>query len=204
MERFSLGAVVLILGFLAMLLSGCASTPSTRFFLLSSISGPEKMRSLEGERCYALAIGPVKVSEYLNQPEIVTRINQNEVRVDEFAKWAEPLENNVSRVLADNLRSLLCIRSIAVAPWRGQAFIDYRVDVNMIQMDGQLGEDASLEVSWSIGDGADRKKPPLFIKRSTYKEPTGGGDYASFVAAQSRNVASLSRDIAEAILLLAK
>jgi uncharacterized lipoprotein YmbA len=162
------------------------------------------MRSLEGERCYALAIGPVKVSEYLNQPEIVTRINQNEVRVDEFAKWAEPLENNVSRVLADNLLSLLCIRSIAVAPWRGQPLIDYRIDVNMIQMDGRLGEDASLEVWWSIGDVADRKKPPLLTKRSTYKEPTGGGDYASFVAAQSRNVASLSRDIAEAILLLSK
>jgi hypothetical protein len=146
----------------------------------------------------------VRVSEYLNQPAIVTRINQNEVRVDEFAKWAEPLEDNVSRVLADNLRSLLCIRSIAVAPWRGQPLIDYRIDVNMIQMDGQLGENASLEVSWSIGDGADRKKPTLLTKRSTYKEPTGGADYTSFVSAQSRNVASLSRDIAEAILLLSK
>jgi uncharacterized protein len=204
MERVSLRAVVLILGFLAIVLSGCASTPSTRYFVLNSISGPEKMRSLEGERCYALAIGRVEVSEYLNQPEIVTRINQNEIRLDEFAKWAEPLENNVSRVLADNLRSLLCIRFIAVAPWGRQALIDYRIDVNMIQMDGQLGDDASLEVSWSIGDGADRKKPPLFTKRSTYKEPTGGGDYASFVAAQSRNVASLSRDIAEAILWLSK
>ncbi len=204
MERLSLRAIVLILGFLAIVFSGCTSTPSTRFFVLSSISGPEKMRSLEGERCYDLAIGPVEVSEYLNQPEIVTRINQNEIRLDEFAKWAEPLENNVSRVLADNLRSLLCIRSIAVAPWRRQALIEYRIDVNMIQMDGQLGDDASLEVSWSIGDGTDRKKPPLFTKRSIYKEPTGGGDYASFVAAQSRNVASLSRDIAEAILLLSK
>jgi hypothetical protein len=204
MERVSWLAIVLILGFLAILLSGCASTPPTRFFVLGSISGPEKIRSPEGERCYALAIGPVQVSEYLNQPEIVTRINQNEVRVDEFAKWAEPLENNVSRVLADNLLSLLCIRSIAVAPWRGQPLIDYRIDVNMIQMDGQLGENASLEVSWSIADDADRKKRPLLTKRSTYKEPTGGADYASFAAAQSRNVASLSRDIAEAILLLAK
>jgi uncharacterized lipoprotein YmbA len=204
MERVFLRAIVLILGFLGIVLSGCASTPSTRFFVLSSVYDPGKMRSLEGERCYALAIGPVRVSEYLNQPEIVTRINQNEVRLDEFAKWAEPLENNVSRVLADNLRSLLCIRSIAVAPWRGRPLIDYRIDVNVIQMDGQLGENASLEISWSIGDGADRKKPPLFTKISTYEEPIKGGDYASFVAAQSRNVASLSRDVAGAIVLLSK
>src|SRR5512135_2763058 len=136
MERVSLRAIFLILGFLAIVLSGCASTPSTRFFVLSSIYDPGKMRSLEGERCYALAIGPVKVSEYLSQPEIVTRINQNEIRLDEFAKWAEPLENNVSRVLVDNLRSLLCIRSISVAPWGRQALIDYRIEVNMIQIDG--------------------------------------------------------------------
>ena len=187
-----------------MVLLGCASTPPTRFFVLSPVSGSEKMGNREGERCFAIGIGPVKIPEYLNQPEIVTRITQNEVRLDEFAKWAEPLENNISRALAENLSSLLCIRSIAIFPWRGQTPIDYRIDVHVIQMDGMLGESAFLDVSWSIADGADRKKPPLVTKRSTYKEPTGGGDYGAFVSAQSRNLASLSREIAEAILQSSK
>jgi uncharacterized lipoprotein YmbA len=162
------------------------------------------MGSRMGERCFAIAIGPVKIPEYLNQSEIVTRITQNEVSVDEFTKWAEPLEDNISRTLAENLSSLLCIRSIAIFPWKGQTPIDYRIDVHVIQMDGVLGENAFLDVSWSIADGADRKKPALVTKRSRYKEPTGGGDYGAFVSAQSRNLAFLSRDIAETILVLSK
>ena len=108
------------------------------------------------------------------------------------------------RALAENLSSLLCIRTIAIFPWRGQTPIDYRIDVQVIQMDGMLGESASLDVAWSITDGTDQKKSPLLTKRSTYKEPTGGGDYGAFVSAQSRNLASLSREIAEAILALSK
>ncbi len=204
MNRLSRPLLGLTLGFLMMVLLGCASSPPTRFFVLSSIFGSEKMRNLEGERCFAIGIGPVKIPEYLNQPEIVTRITQNEVRLDEFAKWTEPLENNISRALAENLSSMLCIRSIAVFPWRGQTPIDYRIDVHVIHMDGILGESASLDVSWSIADGADRKKPALVTKRSSYREPTGGGDYGAFVSAQSRNLASLSREIAEAILVLSK
>jgi uncharacterized lipoprotein YmbA len=153
-----------------------------------------------GERCFAIGIGPVKIPEYLNQPAIVTRITQNEVRLDEFVKWAEPLENNISRALAENLSSLLCLRSIVIFPWGSQTPSDYRIDVHVIQMDGVLGENAFLDVSWSIADSADRKKPALVTKRSRYKEPTGGGDYGAFVSAQGRNLASLSRDIAEAIL----
>jgi uncharacterized lipoprotein YmbA len=158
----------------------------------------------EGERCFAIGIDPVKIPEYLNQPEIVTRLTQNELRLDEFAKWAEPLEDNISQALAENLSSLLCTRSIAIFPWRGGTSIDYRIDVDVIQMDGTLGESALLEVFWSIADGADRKKPVLVAKRSTYKEPTAGGDYGTFVLAQSRNLASLSREIAKTILVLSK
>jgi hypothetical protein len=189
---------------LVIVLLGCASTPPTRFFVLSSVSGSERPRNLEGERCFAIGIGPVKIPEYLNQPEIVTRITQNEVRLDEFVKWAEPLENNISRALAENLPSLLCIRTIAIFPWRGQISLDYRIDVHVIQMDGKLGESASLDVTWSIANGTDRKKSALLTKRSAYKEPAGGGDYEAFVSAQSRNLASLSRDIAETILVLSK
>jgi uncharacterized lipoprotein YmbA len=204
MNRFSPRLEWLIPGALVIVLLACASTSPTRFFVLSSVSGSERARNPEGERCFAIGIGPVKIPEYLNQPEIVTRLTQNEVRVDEFAQWAEPLEDNISRALAENLSSLLCVRSIAIFPWKGGTPIDYRIDVDVIQMDGILGESASLDVTWSIADGTDRKKLHLITKRSTYREPIGGGDYGAFVSAQSRNLASLSREIAETILILSK
>ncbi len=203
MDRFSYRLTEFVVGVLVLVLSGCASTPPTRFFVLSPISGFQNTGNREGERCFAIGIGPVKIPEYLNQPEIVTQITQNELRLDEFAKWAEPLEDNIPRALAENLRALLCTRSIAIFPWKGGTTIDYRIDVQVIQMYGRLGESASLDVTWSIADGTDRKRAPLLTKRSTYKEPTGG-DYEAFVSAQSRNLASLSREIAETIFVLSK
>jgi hypothetical protein len=194
----------LILGVLVMVLLGCAGSPPTKFFVLSSNPDSEKVGNREGERCFAIGIGPVRIPEYLNQPDIVTRLTQNELRLDGSAKWAEPLEDNISQAVAENLPSLLCIRSTAIFPWRGGTPIDYRIDVHVIQMDGILGESASLDVTWSISDGTARKKSPLLTKRSTYKESTGGGDYGAFVSAQSRNLASLSREIAETILILSK
>ena len=200
MDRFSARLTGFVAGILVLVLSGCTGTPPTRFFVLSPITGSERMGSGMGEQCFSIGIGPVKIPEYLNQPEIVTRITQNEVSLDEFAKWAEPLENNISRALAENISSLLCLRSIVIFPWGRQTPIDYRIDVHVIQMDGMLGESASLDVAWSITDGTGQKKALLLTKRSIYKEPTGGADYGAFVSAQSRNLASLSREIAEAIL----
>jgi uncharacterized lipoprotein YmbA len=194
----------LILGVSVVLFLGCASSPPTRFFVLSSSPDFEKAGNREVERRLAIGIGPVKIPEYLNQPEIVTRIAQNELRLDELAKWAEPLEENISRTLAENLSSMRCIRSIAIFPWKGGTPIDYRIDVHVIQMDGVLGESALLDIIWSIAEGADRKNSPLLTNRSTYREPTGGEDYGAFVSAQSRNLASLSREIAEAILVLSR
>jgi uncharacterized protein len=204
MERFSSYLTGIILGVLMMVPTGCANTPKPRFFVLSPVLGVEKMKNPEGQRCFAIGIGPLKTPEYLNQPEIVTRLTQNEVRVDEFAKWAESLENNISRVLAENLSSRLCLRTISLFPWRGQTPIDYRIEVQVIQMDGILGKSASLDVAWSIMEGTGRKKSPLLTKRSTYSEPTGGGDHGAFASAQSRNLASLSGEIAEAILEISK
>jgi hypothetical protein len=194
----------LILGVLVVVLLGCAGSPPTKFFVLSSSPDSEKVGNREGERCFAIGIGPVKIPEYLNQPDIVTRLTQNELRLDESAKWAEPLEDDISRTLAENLSSLICIRSTAIFPWKGGTPIDYRIDAHVIQMDGMLGESALLDVTWSIADGTDRKKSPLITKRSTYREPTGGEDYGAFVSAQSRNLASLSRELAEAILALSR
>ena len=203
MDRFSSRLTGFVVGVLVLVLSGCASTPPTRFFVLTSISRSDGTGGWLGDRCFDIGI-LLKIPNYLNQPEIVTRLTPNELGVDEFAKWAEPLEDNIPQTLAENLFSLLCIRSIAVIPWRGHTPIDYRVDVHIIQMDGMLGDNAFLDVSWSIADGADRRRPALLTNRSTYKELTRGGDYGAFVSAQSRNLASLSRDIAEAILQLSK
>jgi uncharacterized lipoprotein YmbA len=66
--------------------------------------------------------------------------------------------------------------------------------VEVVQFDGNLGGDVVLIAKWGLfGEGG---KKLLMAKRSFFKEPTGAATYEALVAAQSRTVAALSREIA--------
>ncbi len=190
---------LLALGVSVTTLLACTRSPMTRYYGLGPF--PERGVAERKEACVSIGIGPVKIPEYLDRSGIVTRVTSHEFLVAEFNKWAEPLEENFPRVLAENLSSLLCTKTMLIFPWKGSIPLDYRVYVDVIRMDGELGESAVLDVSWTIMGGAG-KKGVLLTERSSYKEPTGGQDYGEFVAAQRRNVAALSRDITEAIKAL--
>ena len=75
--------------------------------------------------------------------------------------------------------------------------IDYQVAVDVVRCDGRLGDAAYLEARWSIFKGQDKKL--LRTMRSSISAPVTGPSYADLVAAESRAVAQLSQEIAEAI-----
>ena len=54
-----------------------------------------------------IGVGPITVPKYLDRPQIVTRSGRNQLALGEFDRWAEPLQDNVLRVLAENLAFLI-------------------------------------------------------------------------------------------------
>ncbi|MDD2767768.1 MAG: PqiC family protein [Methylococcus sp.] len=179
----------------ALLLSGCGTSPDTRFYVLSAAQEP--LRQVAGrEREIALGVGPVELPEYLDRPQIVTRTDQNELQLGEFDKWAESLKDSVSQVLAENLAAYLPSRKVVVYPWKRSTQVDYQLVVKVIRFEGSGGESV-LSVRWSVssGDG----KTELLVRESRYTEPAVGTDYHATVAAMSRALGRFSRDAAEAV-----
>jgi len=199
---FRLLAVIIVCA-LWVVLHGCTSSPSSRFYVLTSTTapGPETKPSAE-DGCLSLGIGPVILPDYLDVPQIVTRKAPNELSLAEYDHWAEPLKDNFARVLAKNLSNQVCTKVILLFPWRGGIPVDYRVEMNVLRLDGSLGENVSLEVWWMVFSG-DRARM-LLAKRSTFTEAVGGQDYKSFVSAQSRLLGHFSDEIAAAIKTLPK
>ena len=194
---------IFMLGALWIVHFGCASSPPTRFYALSpSGSTVQEIKPSADEGCLSLGIGPVKIPNYLAQPKIVTRGPSNEITPAEFDRWAERLEDNLTRVLAKNLSNLLCTQSIVLFPWRGKIPLDYRIEMEVLRLDGTLGGDVTLEAWWMVlsGDG----KKMVLSKRSTFTEAVAGKDYNSLVSAQSRAVGLLSSEIAQTIQTLPK
>jgi uncharacterized protein len=194
---------IITLGVVLAIHFGCASSPPSRFYLLSSVdTAPPGMKPSAEEPCISLGIGPVKMPDYLEQTKIVTRGEGNQLTLAEFDRWAELLKDNLTRVLAKNLSTLLCTKTIVLFPWRGGTPIDYRIEMEVLRLDGSLGGNVTLEAWWMVlsGDG----KKMVFSKKSTFTEAVTGKDYNSLVSAQSRTVGLLSSEIAQAIKTLPK
>jgi uncharacterized protein len=197
---FRLG-IIIVLGALSVAQFRCTSSPSSRFYVLdsSSTKGPELSSPAEA-KCLSIGIGPIKMPAYLEKPQIVTRSSASELQVAEFDRWAEPLKENFTRVLSQNLSTRLCTKTVVVFPWRGTIPIDYSIQIDLNRFDGALGGTVSFEAWWMVFSGVNKKL--LLSKKSNFNEAIGGKDYQSLVSAQSRVVGLLASEIAETIRTL--
>jgi uncharacterized lipoprotein YmbA len=133
----------------------------------------------------------------VHRPQIVTRSTPNELVLSYFDLWAEPLIDSVPRTLAENIARLLCTKEVVLFPWRPSQVPDYRVEVELLKMDGTLGRTVSLEAWWSVSYGTEKKA--RVARKSSYSEPVAGQGYEALVQAHSSALAALSRDIAGAL-----
>lgn len=186
------------------LLSGCLGrSQPTKFYLLRSILSPQTGEMVTAQEGLRIGIGPIDLPEYLDRPQIVTRIGESEHQLDEFNQWAESLTFSIARVLGENLSILLATDNIFLFPWRGSTQLDYQVKVGVIRFSGTPGGNAVLDVLWTIYKGNDAKEL-LDMKKSSFSRPTGGEGYEALVSAQNKMLEDFSREIAEYINALPK
>ena len=184
---------------IALLLSGCGTTKPSRFYTLSPLSEPEATAPVAAQAEYGtIGVGPVNLPQYLDRPQIVTRISPNRFEFAEFDRWGGALKDDFTRTLAENLAHLIPAERVARHPWRRATAIDYQIPVEVIRFDGAPGKKVILNVEWQIlsNDGDTQ----LLSKRSIFKETVAGTSYDDMVAAQSRAVAGLAQEIADALM----
>jgi uncharacterized protein len=172
---------------------GCMASQPTKFYLLSPAGNPGALQECPGGTPVTIGVGPARLAKYLDRPQIMTREGPNEVRLSELDHWAEPLGDNLSSVLAQNLESLLCAEATSLAhPGQGQT--DYRVMLEVIRFDGSPGGEAVLDARWSVFAGAEEK--PLFSKEARFALPVPGHEHEALVSVYSSLVAMLSSEVA--------
>ncbi len=187
-----------VLCLLLIVIGGCSRTQTARFYTLNGFTDPStEQQAVPSKDGVAVGLGPIRLPEYLDRPQIVTRVSPNEVRFAEYHRWAGPLSGDLSNILAKNLSTLLGTDHIALYPWKATTPIDCRVEIEVSRFDGKPGDSVLLESQWIVFSG-DRKKV-LGTNTSSLSEPVNGRGYEALVAAQSRALAALGREIAEAI-----
>lgn len=184
----------------ALLATGClgpGTTRETRLYVLSSLTPDDVEEGTRPEQGMALGVGPVAVPGYQNRPPLMWRTGPNELQLAEFAQWAEPLEQNVARVLGNNLGLLIPTDRVSVFPFERSVPIEIRVEVQITRFGAEANGGVSLAARWRLVGADGRELLPM--RKSFYRVESQGSGHAATVAAMSQALANLSRDVAEAI-----
>jgi uncharacterized lipoprotein YmbA len=198
MSRKRLGVIILLVCFIP---AGCSflevKPDPSRFFALAPLPRTgQRAQDAAGTNALALGIGPIKFPGYLDRQQLVTRISQNRFAVAENDRWAEPLEENFSRVLSQNLSILLQTDRIVPYPWVRSQQPTYQVQVEVLRFEPNAEQIVELWGRWSIIEGTNKT---VSVKETYLTRPTRDKSTEASVAALSETVADLSREIAGAI-----
>lgn len=140
-----------------------------------------------------VGLGPVRIPEYLNRPQIVLGVTTNQYRLDEQHRWAERLDQNIARVLLQSLSGQLGgAVQIVRFPWPLRQVPALQVSIDILELLRQADGQSLLSAQWTVKN-QDRA---LSDKRFDCSQPVPADDYEAFVKAQSECLTKLSRDIA--------
>lgn len=175
---------------LAALAAGCASAPS-KFYTLNATATSDGAPAAN----YSVVVGPVSVPAEVNRPQFTVQVAPNRVAVDEFNRWAGPLNENITRVVAENLAALLGTSQVSSLPLANFK-PTFHVSIEVQRFESVPGKSATVEAVWVV------QKTAGEISESGHSlatETVSGNGFDALAAAHSRALAKISAEIAAAI-----
>jgi hypothetical protein len=176
----------------ALLAAACGSEPARLDYY--TLSSPPAQPVAGAPATFTVHVGPVSVPDGVDRPQMVLRLDDNRVAIDDNHHWVEPLKNAIPRVLSDALARELDTPRVMTSRQSSALDIDYRVAVDVQHFESSTSE-VSEDVIWTIR--SPRAKTPR-LGRSVVRESASGG-YEGIAAAHSRALERVAHDIAEAI-----
>ena len=179
-----------------LLLTGCGTTPPSQYYMLNSIPQASiKNPQNQGETKIHIGVGPITIPKYLDRYAIVKRSNGAEVIINDMHRWAEPLADNFTRVLANNLYLLTGTSEISIHPWRNANEIDYQVVIDVQRFDADINNNVVLSAHSTINGKAG--KQTLYKQKSRITEKADNNNYETLVTSLSIATEKLSQEIAD-------
>jgi uncharacterized protein len=199
-------AVLVFLALVCICLTACVHVGQQqeqpwRLFTLSPLPQPEAEQAgstrSAGPVQPAIGVGPIHLPEYLDQDQIVTRVSPNGITLSDGDRWAEPLEDNIAHVLAQNLSRLLQTDQITLYRWPGRQRPTYRLEIEILNFETDTAGTAHLAARWLLRDVASRRT--IAEKETRLTDSAAVGSTEHRVASLSQALGDFSVEIAKVI-----
>ncbi|HEY9155849.1 MAG TPA: PqiC family protein [Opitutaceae bacterium] len=187
--------------------SGCSIIPQatedpTRYFLLTESAIGAASSAPHGH--LSVGVRRVELPGYLaSDRTMVVRRGSNEIRYQEYARWAEPLDTALQHIVRDRLLGNEAVASAELAPFRLDGNRDYDVNVRVERCEGKQDADgnyvAELDAVFEITDP--HKENAVVTRRRFEAKPVrwDGSNYGALADALSTEAKALGDEIAAAL-----
>ena len=187
-------ANIAALSILAAIAAGCSTQPS-HFYTLNPAAKASAAPAGTSPNL-AVVVGPVSIPAVVDLPQMVVSSGSNQVTIDEYNRWASPLQNNISSVVAENLVVILGTPRVSLFQQSLNADADYRVAIEVQRFESAPGDAATLNAIWIVRRTKDGK---AVTGRTTVRQAVEDKSYGALAAAHSQALSRMSEDIAEVI-----
>jgi hypothetical protein len=187
---------LIFFGFALGIIACGTASPPVSFYSLNALA--VETSSAPAAPVLAIGVGPVVLPGYLDRPQLIVRSGPNHLRIDEYHRWAGRLNQEIVRVLSENLMILLKSSRVAPIPWASDFNPDIAVRVEVFAFEAAADGAVRLRANLILTDRRPSGLPEqAWTVDLTQQSPEAG--YDAIVATQSRLLADVSRQIAEAI-----
>ena len=171
-------------------LSACSSATDTLYRL-----SPEGMPPRSGGM--GIGLGPVTTADYLTRPNLIMQEGGHKMIPAETHRWAGSLEDNITKVMASNLGYELRTSQVVTYPWTGDDGLRYQIALDIRELHGHADGHAVLDAAWRVYALPGKSK--VASRTWTATEPLAADGYEELVAAESRLLGRLAREIAASL-----
>lgn len=183
--------------------AGCQLIPEarsdpTKFYVLSTPTTTAAPPRADGP---VVHLKPIDLASYLRSRAIVVRRGNNEIEFREFARWGEPLELGLARVLREELLATGAANAVFSSNFRHEhGERDYNLTVRVVACEGEASGAVVFRAIWELAGAASGSTLPTL---SGDYHPDGfrwdGKSETSLAAELSKAVAGLAAEIAGAL-----
>jgi uncharacterized lipoprotein YmbA len=179
--------------------AGCQIIPEpaadpTRFFVLTV---PDRAPVSAPEGSLRLGLRAVELPAYLKSRSLVVRNGRNEIAYQDYARWAEALDEGIARVLRARLVSSPAVARVYSHPFPFDRARDFDIGVSVIRCEGTRGADGDVARFAAVVEIVESATGNVLSRRAIAvpDQPWDGTDPAALVEALSTAVGRLADDV---------
>jgi len=186
--------------------SGCSllqpRPDPTRFYVLAvqaRPSEPAERTPQPGSKRWKVGLKPLEMPAYLRGKAIVIRTGTHELHLSDFDRWAESLDQGITRLMKEALGSASNVAEVTLNS-HGAATLDYEVAVRVVACEGVRVEGATsstrFAVAWQtrpLGKNPTATECGVFAPDPT---PWDGKDYGLLAEGLSEAIVRFSQTLA--------